>query len=476
MDGEIMTTPPRPQPVDPNIELNRRIKRRRVIALASASAAIGLASCGLLPSAPATSMSPEQQAANQKVHAFTSDIEGALDKVDRERLRAAAAAGSTPAVSESALVAHSKPDAAVAPQTPPSQAPVILASSSPAPGAAAPSEKKDEAVVAVKPAVAPAAEPSVAAPSSAAPAPTAPVAEHASAPAAPAAAAAASPTQSVAATAISGQAETAIIKPIAPLTSSTPSAMVSMNTSVASAANRADIATAAPTITAPTEPSLDDAIAVIRKNISAKPTLATALALSLLDGANATTPDTDLAKNLSEPDQQILTGLLSSLESMKPASPNATLADRAASLIDAVKKWQSEEDLSLPKLVLATRVDSFGVYTPIDSKFEQGKRHTVIIYCEVANFAAKKGDDGWFTTHLSQQETLITEDGLLVWRPNAEDVEDRSMNQRHDFYLVKKLTIPENLAAGKYTLRMSVTDKNTNKISMVSLPIELVSK
>jgi hypothetical protein len=121
-------------------------------------------------------------------------------------------------------------------------------------------------------------------------------------------------------------------------------------------------------------------------------------------------------------------------------------------------------------------VDSFGVYNAVEPRFEQGRKHTVIIYCEVANFSSKKTDDGWYQTRLAQQETLITDDGLLVWRPNAEEVEDRSMNQRHDFYLVKKLTIPENLAAGKYILRMSVTDRNTNKISMMNLPIEIVGR
>jgi hypothetical protein len=39
---------------------------------------------------------------------------------------------------------------------------------------------------------------------------------------------------------------------------------------------------------------------------------------------------------------------------------------------------------------------------------------------------------------------------------------------------VKKLTIPDNIPVGKYALRMSVTDKNTNKIAVVTLPIEIV--
>ena len=134
--------------------------------------------------------------------------------------------------------------------------------------------------------------------------------------------------------------------------------------------------------------------------------------------------------------------------------------------------------LQQARLRLKLRVDSFGVYTAVEPKFEQGRRQTVIIYCEVSNFASTKTDDNWFNTRLTQQETLVTDDGLnlLVWRSNPDEIEDRSLNQRRDFYLVKKLTIPENLAAGKYTLIMSVTDKNSSKHSTVNLPIEIVVK
>jgi len=223
---------------------------------------------------------------------------------------------------------------------------------------------------------------------------------------------------------------------------------------------------------APAEASLDEALAVLRKNVGEHPTLNAVMALALLDG----TKGGEAIKKLPEPDQKVLTDLLGAFDAMKAPSAGTTVAVRAAPLVEAAKHWQEEGDLALPRMVLATRVDSFGVFTPVAGTFEQGKRHTVIIYCEVANFNSKKGDDGWFTTKLTQQESLITEDGLLVWRPNPEEVEDRSMNQRHDFYLVKKLTIPETLAAGKYTLRMSVTDKNTNKISVVSMPVELQVK
>ena len=48
------------------------------------------------------------------------------------------------------------------------------------------------------------------------------------------------------------------------------------------------------------------------------------------------------------------------------------------------------------------------------------------------------------------------------------------MNQRRDFYLVKKLTIPDNLATGKYALRMSVTDRLANKLGVARMTVEIV--
>jgi hypothetical protein len=123
-------------------------------------------------------------------------------------------------------------------------------------------------------------------------------------------------------------------------------------------------------------------------------------------------------------------------------------------------------------------VDSYGVYTPLAAKFPYGKRNMAIIYCEVANFGSLKsveGESTFYTTRLTQQDTLMTDDGLLVWRPNAEEIVDRSRNRRHDFYLVKRLTLPPTLAVGHYTLRMTVTDTQSNKIATASMPLEIVA-
>jgi len=228
-----------------------------------------------------------------------------------------------------------------------------------------------------------------------------------------------------------------------------------------------------------TEPTMDSVLDLLRKRVQAKPQqLNYALALALLNSAEMHKPGDPALTGLNAMDQSLVSDMTHAIESIsaQPVTPTDTLSQRAAPLLAASQKWQVDADLKLPRLMLASRVDSFGVYTPVTPRFEYGRRQTVIIYCEVANFASKHNDEGLYQTLLTQQDTLTTDDGLLIWRPNPEDVEDRSLNQRRDFYLVKKLTLPETLAIGKYTLKMSVTDKLAKKRAEVTMPIEIVGR
>ncbi len=140
------------------------------------------------------------------------------------------------------------------------------------------------------------------------------------------------------------------------------------------------------------EPTMEDALDVLRKRVAAHPSLNTALAVALLDTGGDKTAE--LAKSLSPADQKVFTDLLAALQGMSDSAnagttgAAATLAERAAPLVNAAKKWQADADLSLPRLALASRVDSFGVFTAVEPKFEQGKKHTVIIYCDVANLSS----------------------------------------------------------------------------------------
>ena len=99
-------------PLTPKTKLSATSKRRRALPGAATVAALALAGCGMWAQPAAAPMSPQRLEADQKVKQYQSDIEMALDNVDRDRLRAAA-----------------ERRAAAAPATGPSQAPVILATS-----------------------------------------------------------------------------------------------------------------------------------------------------------------------------------------------------------------------------------------------------------------------------------------------------------------------------------------------------------
>ena len=443
-----------------------------------ATAMLTLAGCGVAPEQASAPLTPEQQEAEWRVRKFQSDIVQALDKVDRDRLQNAVATKPAPG---SNAPAGGTVNSTVSPistsitpvGTMPSQSPVILASSTNDPaGTPRPGVSGSAGIYPSGAAPKLTPTPAVPTPIDTLPKhavesdPVFPVATPDSHPVGtlPPAIDSMPPSSGMVISPITGTQGTVPTAVIAPFSLPQPPAATAM------VAMASQPPTAIPD-PAPT-PSLDDALAAVRKMADENPSLKTALALALLNGDK----DGHIGQRLPPADQKIFYDLLSAFDAMKASSGNTPLAQRTAPLQEAIKGWQQDADLKLPRLVLASRVDSFGVYAPVAGAFEQGKRYTVIIYCEVANFASKKADDGWFSTRLSQQESLITEDGLLVWRPNAEEIEDRSLNRRQDFYLVKKLTIPETLAAGKYSLRMSVTDRNSNKIAVVSLPIEIQGK
>ncbi len=109
-----------------------RARRRRMWPLATAAAAMGLAGCGSFSwpgaaqDAPVISTPSQQEIAAERVKQFSSNIDIALDQVDRERLRAAAEkknqAASAAALSGQAPVLFASSNNAAGPEPAPKAA------------------------------------------------------------------------------------------------------------------------------------------------------------------------------------------------------------------------------------------------------------------------------------------------------------------------------------------------------------------
>jgi hypothetical protein len=138
---------------------------------------------------------------------------------------------------------------------------------------------------------------------------------------------------------------------------------------------------------------------------------------------------------------------------------------------------RSQAQLSIPTIAFCSQVQSYGVYTPLgSSQFPAGRNNDLIVYNDVANFTSIEGNDGIWRTRLQQQMVLYTENGLAVWpeKNDADTFIDQSRNRRHDFFIPRLVKLPSSLAAGKYVLKVTLTDEQSNRVAEASAPLEIV--
>jgi hypothetical protein len=201
--------------------------------------------------------------------------------------------------------------------------------------------------------------------------------------------------------------------------------------------------------------------------------------LSSLDPAGAEAAMSAASANLDPARRQSL----DALRSLAQQLPGAATRDpgELSRLLDRVAQQLGGRVLELPAVVLCSRVESFGRYTPLSSSaFLAGRRHTAILYTEVANFAHEGPGDqdaktgGEWIVHLSQEVQLLTSDGTTVMRLAPESLRDVSRNPRRDYYLVRRINLPANLSAGAYTLKVVVKDLTSGAVAERNVAITVV--
>ncbi|HEY1921975.1 MAG TPA: hypothetical protein VGG44_04355 [Tepidisphaeraceae bacterium] len=193
------------------------------------------------------------------------------------------------------------------------------------------------------------------------------------------------------------------------------------------------------------------------------------------------TPELSNVSQLSDEDRDILLALMDGLNNFRAAvrnDGNLMLNRKIEPLLEMADRLRSEAQLSIPTVAFCTRVSRFGVYDPMpSSRFPAGRNNDLIVYCEVANFNSVQGSDRMWRTRLQQEMVLYTEAGLAVWpeRPSPAVIPDESRDRRHDFFIPTRVRLPSSLAAGKYVLKITLTDQESNRIVEANAPLELMS-
>jgi hypothetical protein len=192
-------------------------------------------------------------------------------------------------------------------------------------------------------------------------------------------------------------------------------------------------------------------------------------------------PQLESLTSLALEDRELVSAVLDGLTNFRNglrADSNMLLSRKVKPLMEMSDRLRARSDLNIPTLTLCTKVDAFGTYEPIEpARFMVGKENLAIIYCEVENFSSipSDGQKTW-ETHLTQEAVLYTESGMQVWLDKAGAIVDRSRNRRHDFFIAKKIKLPQNLTIGRYLLKVTVEDQQAKRVAEQTIPVEIAAQ
>lgn len=158
----------------------------------------------------------------------------------------------------------------------------------------------------------------------------------------------------------------------------------------------------------------------------------------------------------------------------------ATWATRQLeSIEDLRERVRSRADLQVPKVLLCTNIDGYGIYDPIaPPEFTAGRRNEVVLYIEVDNYQSERittgPKSGSQRTLLTVRQSLLRQDGHEIWNHTDENIEDVSRDRRRDFFLSAKVVIPKALSPGNYVLKVEVEDELAGKINSNTVKFKML--
>jgi len=167
-----------------------------------------------------------------------------------------------------------------------------------------------------------------------------------------------------------------------------------------------------------------------------------------------------------------------------PAYDDTQLSD----LLRRTAHSVSATPLTVSTVALATSVESFGRYAPINGDtFISGQRTALLVYAEVADFknrrgegtslsAADAGTGGEYAVHLSGSIQLLSPAGIVpVINHGQEELHSSAKSPRREMFIARRIDIPATVGPGSYVLKITVRDEIGNSQVERTLPIHLTA-
>jgi hypothetical protein len=119
-----------------------------------------------------------------------------------------------------------------------------------------------------------------------------------------------------------------------------------------------------------------------------------------------------------------------------------------------------QSGVSIPRIVLVTKVASYGDYEEISPlRFAAGSDIHAYVYTEVANFRSEPIEGDRLRTLLSERVQVFDSSGKVMWEHQESNIEDRVRTPRRDFFIPFPMKLPATLAPGEYVLKVTIEDR-----------------
>ena len=96
----------------------------------------------------------------------------------------------------------------------------------------------------------------------------------------------------------------------------------------------------------------------------------------------------------------------------------------------------------------------------------------LLLYCEVDNVAAIKVKDG-YESQLQGSYEIVDSQGRKVADQLLPVEAEICQNHRRDYFIVYKIFMPQQIAAGNYQLRLMVEDSKVRKFGQCNLDFKI---
>ena len=189
-------------------------------------------------------------------------------------------------------------------------------------------------------------------------------------------------------------------------------------------------------------------------------------------------PQLTAISTLAAEDREVVAAVMDALSNFRTnvkSTENVMLSRKVRPLVELSDRLRGAAGLRIPTATLCTKVDGFGIYEPAEPRFPAGRESRVILYCEIENFASQLNAKNQWETRLTLETTLYDGRGTRVAVEERRPVTDLSRNRRRDFFARGIIRIPA-LPAGQYSLTVTVTDTQANRIAETSVPVEVLGE